>query len=309
MVVRKISVVLVLLCFCFAENILAQEVVKLNGFEITQDSICPFEIQPGDGEYGFVVINTAMSNLQFSIPDAPKRLAKSEFKSTQQQWILTIVPNDNNYRKYRILINAKGFKTGEIEVRIVQKKTVCFDVNPRDVIKKDSVVEKIVYRDRPKKTFNWEKDFRMILGLSNGIISGEIFGLYGEVGFGEHYGPGIVGGYCLGFNEKYGERWSIGLKYHLKSFYLSTHYGTIMNIYGTTGDDFQMDESGSFYNPNASIYGKYGISSLVGYEHRFGWLHFTLGCGISIPQKYPTTVLFVWNLGLGFSFIDFINGY
>lgn len=122
------------LMFCFflllnsMEAVLAQE--KLNEFVITRDENCPFTIRPGDGEYGFVVINTGLSDLHFTIPSAPRRLESSVFYTAKQQWILKLVPNDNNYKRYRITINSDGFKQGELEVSVKQKESICFDVNP-----------------------------------------------------------------------------------------------------------------------------------------------------------------------------------
>lgn len=111
------------------EVLLAQE--KLNEFVITPDGNCPFTIRPGDGEYGFVVINTTLSDLRFTIQAAPRRLVKADFYAEKQQWLLTIEPNDNNYKRYKITMNSKGFKQGEIEVQVKQKESKCFDVNPK----------------------------------------------------------------------------------------------------------------------------------------------------------------------------------
>ena len=127
------------------EVVFSQE--RLNEFEIAPDGNCPFTIRPGDGEYGFVVINTTLSDLRFTIPTAPKRLVKADFNSEKQQWLLTIVPNDNNYKRYRIALNSDGFKQGEIEVLVKQKESQCFDVNP----KYSSVLEKLARNCQPSK--------------------------------------------------------------------------------------------------------------------------------------------------------------
>ncbi|MBR1513371.1 MAG: hypothetical protein IJ622_03665 [Bacteroidales bacterium] len=128
MIKIKRLMVCMLLLISSMEVVLAQE--KLNEFVITPDGDCPFTIRPGDGEYGFVVINTTLSDLRFTIPTAPRRLAKADFNSEKQQWILTIVPNDNNYKRYRITLNSDGFKQGEIDVLVKQKESLCFDVDP-----------------------------------------------------------------------------------------------------------------------------------------------------------------------------------
>ena len=130
-VMNKILYLVICLFLLFNSTgvVLAQE--KLNEFVITPDVNCPFTIRPGDGECGFVVINTTLSDLHFTIPAAPRRLVKAVFNTEKQQWILTIVPNDNNYKRYRIALNSDGFKQGEIEVLVKQKESQCFDVNPK----------------------------------------------------------------------------------------------------------------------------------------------------------------------------------
>lgn len=147
------------------EVVLAQE--KLNEFEIAPDGNCPFTIRPGDGEYGFVVINTTLSDLHFTIPTAPRRLVKADFNAEKQQWILTIVPNDNNYKRYRITLNSDGFKQGEIDVLVKQKDSQCFDVNP----KFSSALEKLA------RITVYDKDNKILVGAvvkskTTGIVYG-----------------------------------------------------------------------------------------------------------------------------------------
>lgn len=156
------------------EAVLAQE--KLNEFVITPDGNCPFTIRPGDGEYGFVVINTTLSDLNFSIPSAPKRLVTSDYNTEKQQWILKIVPNDNNYKKYRITINSKGFKQGEIvDVFIKQKESRCFDVNPLHELWKTNVMWYIVPGLGQIELGNKTEGYAIIAGetllLGGGIVS------------------------------------------------------------------------------------------------------------------------------------------
>lgn len=140
---------------------------RLNEFMITPDGKCPFTIRPGDGEYGFVVINTTLSDLRFSIPTAPRRLAKADFNSEKQQWILTIVPNDNNYKRYRITVNSDGFKQGEIEVLVKQKESQCFDVNP----KYSSVLEKLA------RIAVYDKDGNLLVGtVVKDKTTGKVYG-------------------------------------------------------------------------------------------------------------------------------------
>ena len=155
------------------EVVLAQE--KLNEFVITPDGNCPFTIRPGDGEYGFVVINTTLSDLSFAIPSAPKRLVTSDYNTEKQQWILKIVPNDNNYKRYRITINSKGFKQGEIDVLVKQKESICFDVNPLHEPWKTNVMWYIVPGLGQIELGNKTEGYATIAGetllLGGGIIS------------------------------------------------------------------------------------------------------------------------------------------
>lgn len=137
--------VCLLFLLCTLEAVYSQE--KLNEFVITPDNNCPFTIRPGDGKYGFVVINTTLSDLNFAIPSAPKRLVVADYNIEKQQWVLKVVPNDSNYKKYRISINSKGFKQGEIEVSVKQKESLCFDVDPLHEVKQsnDYTAKIIVY--------------------------------------------------------------------------------------------------------------------------------------------------------------------
>lgn len=153
----------------FIEALFSQE--KLNEFVITPDGNCPFTIRPGDGEYGFIVINTTLSNLRFTIPTAPRRLVKSDFNSEKQQWILTIVPNDNNYKRYRITVNSGGFKQGEIGgetgVLVKQKESLCFDVNP----KYSSALEKLA------RITVYDKDNKILVGaVVKNKTTGRVYG-------------------------------------------------------------------------------------------------------------------------------------
>ena len=128
MIKIKRLMVCLILPLCTMGFSMAQE--KLNGFVIKQDDNCPFTIRPGFGEYGFVLINTTLSDLHFAISVAPRRLVSADYNTEKQQWILIIVPNDNNYKKYKITINSKGFKQGEIEISVKQKESICFDIDP-----------------------------------------------------------------------------------------------------------------------------------------------------------------------------------
>lgn len=165
----KLLLVCMFLLTSSMEVVLAQE--KLNEFVITPDGNCPFTIRPGDGEYGFVVINTTLSDLRFTIPAAPRRLVKADFNSEKQQWILTIVPNDNNYKRYRITVNSDGFKQGEIggEIGILvkQKESLCFDVNP----KYSSALEKLA------RITVYDKDNKILVGaVVKNKTTGRVYG-------------------------------------------------------------------------------------------------------------------------------------
>lgn len=166
--INKIKHLLVLLFLLGTfETVFSQE--KMNNFVITKDSNCPFTIRPGDGEYGFVVVNTALSNLVFAIPNAPKRLVEADYNAVKQQWVLKIVPNDGNYKRYKITINAKGFKQGEIDsVEVVSKNSYCFDVNPQNEL---SPLEKLA------RITVYDKDNKLLVGAEvKNKANGKVYG-------------------------------------------------------------------------------------------------------------------------------------
>ena len=70
---------------------------------------------------GVVVINTTIPNLEFGIMSVSKdRLKKVEYDKRKNCYILIIQPNDNNYKRYTITLNAKGFMLGKIENVVVK---------------------------------------------------------------------------------------------------------------------------------------------------------------------------------------------
>lgn len=163
----KLLLVCMFLLTSSMEVVLAQE--KLNEFVITPDGNCPFTIRPGDGEFGFVVINTTMSDLTFDIPEAPKRLTVKEpgYDEKKQQYILKIQPNDLKYKSYKIKIYSKGFKPGEIEVRVKEKESKCFDVNP----KQSSALEKLA------RITVFDKDNKILVGaVVKNKTTGRVYG-------------------------------------------------------------------------------------------------------------------------------------
>lgn len=164
--------IIYLLLFLFllgaVEVVFSQE--RLNEFEIEPDGNCPFTIRPGDGEYGFVVIYTTMSDLAFNIPGTKGRLVedKPDYDDEMQRYILKIKPNDANYKSYTIRIQSKGFRPGEIkDVQVKQKESQCFDVNP----KYSSVLEKLA------RIAVYDKDGNLLVGaVVKDKTTGKVYG-------------------------------------------------------------------------------------------------------------------------------------
>lgn len=166
-----------------------------------------------------------------------------------------------------------------------------------------------IYIHKNRLINDWTKDFKIIVGINNGIVSSELLGFYGEIKFGERSGFGFIGGGIpAGYNERYGDRWSLGVMGYLKNFTLTVLYGTLLNVYERYLS-FEIHDDGTFYNANSSVYGKYGCSALFGYDRSIGWLHLSTGIGLSVPQSSPTKVLFVWNVGIGLSFVDLFSNF
>lgn len=160
----KLLIICPLLLISSIGAVFSQE--KLNEFVVTQDTNCPFTIRPGHQQYGFVVINTTLSDLQFAIPDAPNRLQNVSHNSTQQ-YILTIKPNDNHYKTYIITLNSSGFKECEIVVKVKQEESHCFDVNPKN----SSILERLA------KITVYDKDNKILVGAEvKNRTTGKVYG-------------------------------------------------------------------------------------------------------------------------------------
>ncbi|MDR1631666.1 MAG: outer membrane beta-barrel protein [Dysgonamonadaceae bacterium] len=96
---------------------------------------------------GVIVFNTTIPNLQFSMPDAPRRLRTvSAFDKANSRYVLCLQPTDTEiggYTKYSIDISTAGYKSTIIDVREVRAgETQYFKINPKIV---DNTVEISVY--------------------------------------------------------------------------------------------------------------------------------------------------------------------
>lgn len=153
---------------------------------------------------------------------------------------------------------------------------------------------------------DWTKDFKLIVGLSNGIVAGEIFGFYGELKFGEKTGFALEGGYCPGFSEMYDVRWSGGVKGYYEYWFLSAHYGTT-TIVMNKNSLFQMNDDGSYLLEGRRMAHRKGITMLCGYDRNRKWLHFTIGIGATLTTANNPKFLPAWNVGVGISFTDLFS--
>jgi hypothetical protein len=142
---------------------------------------------------------------------------------------------------------------------------------------------------------------KLIAGISNGIIAGELIGAYGELKFGREAGFAFTGGYGLGMGELDNKRWSAGVKGFYKNWFLSSHYGTAMRINNT---DFTSNNDGTFILPSKTVEVYNGVSLLTGYDRTFGLLHFNAGVGGTVPTSGELKFSFAWNVGLGISLTD-----
>jgi len=141
---------------------------------------------------------------------------------------------------------------------------------------------------------------QFIIGISNGIVAGEIGGVYGELKIGRTSGFALEGGF--GIPKNGAMRWSGGMKGYVHHVYLSGHYGTTRDI-PKNNNPFEMDDKGNFVLAGSRKVGAYGVSVLCGYDRTIRWFHFTAGLGTTIPTE-NTRLLFAWNVGIGISITD-----
>ena len=95
---------------------------------------------------GIVIINSTIQDLEFNIPAAPGRI-KTVADKNKNRYILIIQPNDNNYKQYKITINAKGYIQGKIFPVVVKAGfSTSYVVNPKYVARPNNI-ESLLYVD------------------------------------------------------------------------------------------------------------------------------------------------------------------
>lgn len=286
---------------------------RLNEFVIEKDSGPQvfFRSQGCTPNDGAVVINTLIPNLKFSMPDAPRRMRHvSDFDSENNRYVLCLQPTDTviaGISKYSIDVSAPNYKTATFYVEKVSAgKTQYFKVDPKRADSKKGNPKKTdpkfdsmpIKKRKPLIGKDWTKDFKLIVGLSNGIVASEIWGFYGEIKFGEKNGFALEGGYSPDFlNYVHDERWSFGVKGYYYNCFLSCHYGSIVDNKNTS---FTIKDDGTFLLPTRA-------SLFVGYDRTFGLFHLTAGLGGTITTYIQPKFLFAWNVGVGFSCFDLFH--
>lgn len=180
-------------------------------------------------------------------------------------------------------------------------------------IVRDSILK--VYRDSLFKVFpkpqrrlikDWSEDFKMMIGISNGIIAGEFMGAYGELKFGRKTGFALEAGYGLGLDKGYDVRWSGGIKGYYKYWFLSAHYGTT-TIVANKNSSFQINDDGSYFLKGRRSAYRRGVSVLLGYDRNWRWFHLTTGIGTTVAITSKPRFLPAWNIGVGISMTDLVK--
>jgi hypothetical protein len=220
-------------------------------------------------------------------------------------------------KDYEVYTDSKGVYKLELPSANLETLVISHNLysDTKEVIVRPGDKQTVrLYRLKPPETRkfrkplieDWTKDFKMIFGLSNGIVAGETVGLYGELKFGDKTGFAIEGGYGMGIGENDYERWSAGVKGYYNYLFLSTHYGTTMNVFNRNAA-FTMNDDGTFILPGSRAEGRKGVTLLSGYDRTFGWFHLTAGIGGTVTTTVNPKFLFAWNVGIGVSLIDLLN--
>lgn len=293
------------LCFvglnmCFLLPVSGQGVLKTFSIKREESIMQTFFREQGcKPDDGVIVISSLIPNLEFSIPDAPGRLRNCSYDANNKRYILCLQPTDREdqiggYFRYSIDVVAPDYKT---EMFVVDSVDACmaqyFVINPK--------------RSRRPLIEDWRRDFKVIIGLCNGIVGGEILGLYGELKFGlrDGFSLEVGAGGTPKYEEKNDFRWSVGFKGYVRYFYFGVYYGTAMGVWNPK-ESFILNDDGRFKLPGRHIKGDYGTSFLLGYDRNWRWFHLNVGVGCMATTIKKPKCLFVWNVGIGVSLIDAI---
>lgn len=172
-------------------------------------------------------------------------------------------------------------------------------------IVRDSLL-KVSPKPRRRLIKDWSEDFKMMMGIGNGIVAGEFMGMYGELKFGRKTGFALEAGYGLGLDKGYDVRWSGGIKGYYKYWFLSVHYGTT-TIVANKNSSFQINDDGSYFLEGRRSAYRRGVSVLLGYDRNWKWFHLTTGIGTTVAITSKPRFLPAWNIGVGISMTDLVK--
>ncbi|MDR2010883.1 MAG: hypothetical protein LBQ22_10425 [Bacteroidales bacterium] len=278
---RIIAYTFCCLCLLFSISLPAQSIKKLAYTRISCDEFGLIDIC-GHPDLGcsYLLFSTPFEGLMFETP-------------------ITIHKIDSIRIKGYILCFENISCNSNLGIRILHNEYQTLSLTALDLCE--------CYEIKRKRTLihDWKKDLKFIVGFSNGIVAGEIIGIYVELKFGEKTGFALEGGYGIGIGKYDSERWAVGVKGYYHYWFLSAYFGATMNAMNKN-TSFTMNDNGTFILDGSRTIGRKGISLLGGYDKTFGWLHLTVGIGTTLTRTTKLKLLPAWNLGIGLSITDLI---
>lgn len=268
------------------------EFIKGIIFKSRMSKINNIKSNPENQEYSFSLppINReqilTITGYGFSEEITVERVDSSSYREYHLNWL------SNHFVDSIVSIKAQGIQDSVLQIY-------------RDSIRK--IYQDSIFRtfQKPKKPLikDWSRDFKLIVGVSNGIVAGEFGGGYVELKFGKKTGFALECGYGLGPEKTNDARWSGGVKGYYKYWFLSTHYGTT-TVVMNRNSSFRMNDDGSYLLEGRRTSHRKGITMLCGYDRNWKWLHFTAGMGATLTTSNNPKFLPAWNIGVGISLTD-----
>ena len=159
---KKIFIISLFSILCCFGTVVAQETINefvVEADRTYHDTMTIYKSYGATPNDGVVIVNSTIPDLVFDIPSAPRRLINTIPDKNKNRYVLIIQPNDNNYKRYTITINAKGFKQGAID-DVVLKPSISssYIVNPKNTKPAPAfLLAKITVQDKDGKPLEGAK--------------------------------------------------------------------------------------------------------------------------------------------------------
>ena len=280
-----LTVLFLTTCVLYSQNPKEIEIIERD-----EDTQIPIK-SCDDPEYGIIVVNTNIPDLNFKILNAERYLINQLFQPELNRYILCVEPltqKNGLIDIYNIQVSSKNIITNSFSVRNIQSQ------------------EKRFYFISVKQSVQPQPNSvkYLALGVGNGVTNGAS-GVYAGLRFGSVVGLGIEAGVGLSdFDNKF-THWSLGAKLFpfnrhesmfLSGVCVSAHYGKVCVEKSYTSNS----EDGSFEFFGAKQLN--GFSFLLGYDNAIGIVHINTGLGISYSEQKK--IMPAWNIGIGISITD-----